>query len=116
MLEPDGTLPEAIAPAVFAGRIKDERCARRVLSAASGDPRIRPLLGLVPSEQVAELFGAADAAVLARGEVWTSGSLILALSLGVPVIASRLSIHEDLVGDGEAGWLFEAGDRRSLRQ
>jgi glycosyltransferase involved in cell wall biosynthesis len=101
---------------VVAGRIKDERSARLVAGAAARDPRIRPVLGLVPGAQVAELFGASDVAVLGRSEAWTSGSLILALSLGVPVVASRLPIHEDLVGDGQAGWLFEPGDHRSLRE
>jgi glycosyltransferase involved in cell wall biosynthesis len=101
---------------VVAGRIKDERSARLIGAAAARDPRIRSRLGLVPRGQVAELFGASDAAVLGRGQVWTSGSLILALSLGVPVVASRLPIHEDLVGDGQAGWLFEPGDRWSLRE
>jgi len=101
---------------VVAGRIKDEPCARLVAGAAARDPRIRPRLGLVPRGQVAELFGASDVAVLGRSEAWTSGSLILALSLGVPVVASRLPIHEDLVGDGQAGWLFEPGDSWSLRE
>jgi len=105
------------APAVklvVAGEVAHEPSGRSVVEAAHVDPRIRPLLVPVAHERVAELFDAADAAVLARSEVWTSGSLILALSLGVPAIAARRPPHEELLG-GEAGWLFEPDDPASLR-
>jgi glycosyltransferase involved in cell wall biosynthesis len=47
--------------------------------------------------------------------VWTSGSLLLALSLGVPVVAAAISPYEELLGRGEAGWLWQPGDVESLR-
>ena len=109
-----GALAGPDAVLVVAGRVKDERSHSRLLASAAGDARIRPFLGEVPHERVAELFGAADAAVLGRGEVWTPGSLILALSLGLPVVAARVSVHQELLGE-EAGWLFEPGDAESLR-
>jgi beta-1,4-mannosyltransferase len=108
------TLARSDAVLVVAGRVKSEEVGARVRSAAAVDRRIRALLEFVPDECVAELFGAADAAVLARGEVGTSASLILALSLGVPVVAARLPSHEELSGGGRAGWLFEPGDVESL--
>jgi beta-1,4-mannosyltransferase len=85
-----------------------------VLAAAESDPRIRPLLGFVPDRRVAELFAAADVAVVARGDGGTSGSLVLALSMGVAVVAARRPAYEALTGGGEAGWLFEPGSARSL--
>jgi glycosyltransferase involved in cell wall biosynthesis len=100
---------------VVAGLVEDERSAALVRQAAAADPRIKALLEFVPSDRVAELYGACDAAVLARGESWTSASLILSLSLGVPVVAARLPSHEALLADGRAGWLFEAGDVEALR-
>jgi beta-1,4-mannosyltransferase len=114
VLDAFGAIPDAGVALVVAGRVKDPHAQARVLAAGERDGRIRPVLGLVPHERVAELFGAADAAVLGRGEVWTSGSMILALSLGVPVVAARLSAHEELLGAEAAGWLFEPGDRDSL--
>jgi beta-1,4-mannosyltransferase len=99
---------------VIAGRVKDESLRRRLVAVAERDRRIHLLFGLVPHHRVAELFGAADAAVLGRTEVWTSGSLILALSLGVPVVAARSSVHEELLGAETAGWLFDPADRESL--
>jgi beta-1,4-mannosyltransferase len=85
-----------------------------VVAAAEADPRIRPLLGFVPDARVGELFAAADVAVVARGDGGTSGSLILALSMAVPVVAARQPAYERLTADGAAGWLFEPGDAESL--
>jgi beta-1,4-mannosyltransferase len=102
------------ATLVLAGGSKSERITR-LAEEAEADPRIRTRLGFVPEDRVAELFGACDVAVLPRGDGGTSGSLILALSLGLPVIAARTRSYEELAGGEEAGWLFAPGDRRSLR-
>ncbi len=96
------------------GGIENESQADAVRAAASKDARIVEHLGFVPDERVAELFGACDAALVSRSDGGTSGSLILALSLGLPVVAARQPAYEDLLGDEEAGWLFEPGDADSL--
>ena len=72
------------------------------------------LPGFVPFVEVAELYGAADAAVVPRGNGGTSGSLILALSLAVPVIAADTPANRETGVGHESGWLFEAGSRSSL--
>ncbi len=87
----------------------------RLLSAGRADQRVRPLLGRLDDDRVAELFQASDVAVLPRGDGGTSGALLLALSLGVPVIAARTPVAEELTRAGRAGWLFEPGDAGSLR-
>jgi glycosyltransferase involved in cell wall biosynthesis len=63
---------------------------------------------------VAEIFHACDTAVLPRGEPGTSGSLILALSMGLPVVAADVPTTRELTRDGEAGWLFRPHDASSL--
>lgn len=105
-------LPKAAL--VLAGGAKSERMTR-LAQEAETDSRVRTRLGFVPEARVAELFGACDVVVLPRGDGGTSGSLILALSLGLPVIAARTPSYEELAGGEEAGWLFEPGDRESLR-
>jgi glycosyltransferase involved in cell wall biosynthesis len=100
---------------LIAGTIGDERHAAAVRTAAALDPRIIPLLGFVEDDRVAELFGACDAAVLARGDGGTSGALILALSMGLPVVAARTQSYMELTAEGAAGWLFAPGDPASLR-
>jgi glycosyltransferase involved in cell wall biosynthesis len=53
--------------------------------------------------------------VVPRSDGGTSGALVLALSLGLPVIAARKPAYEELLQGGAAGWLFSEGDAASLR-
>jgi glycosyltransferase involved in cell wall biosynthesis len=103
------------AALVVAGEVSDSQEGERVLSAAKADQRVRPLLGRLDDDRVSELFQASDVAVLPRGDGGTSGALLLALSLGVPVIVARTPTAEELTRGGRAGWLFEPGDAGSLR-
>lgn len=43
-----------------------------------------------------------------------SNTLLESMAAGLPMIASRVSGNEDLIHDGENGWLFEPGDRDGL--
>ncbi len=43
-----------------------------------------------------------------------SNTLLESMAAGLPMIASRVSGNEDLIHDGENGWLFEPGDRAGL--
>ena len=99
---------------VVAGMPLDEEVAQTVRAAAEADPRIRPVLEFVPDERVAELYALADAAIVARSDGGTSGALVLALSLGVPVVAADTEAYRELVGEPPAGWLFEPGSAESL--
>jgi beta-1,4-mannosyltransferase len=101
---------------VIAGFPADRDAAAEVERAAASDRRIRPLIGFVPDADVAELFGAADATVYGRSDGGTTGVLLLSLSLGRPVVAARVPSYQELIGEDQAGWLFEPGSARSLAQ
>jgi beta-1,4-mannosyltransferase len=101
---------------VVAGSIGDQSVADEVRRFAAADPRVKPILGYLPDEAVAEHFDAADVAVVTRNDGGTSGAVILALSLGLPVVAPRRPTYADLLGEERAGWLFEPGDAASLRE
>ncbi|MEN3284660.1 MAG: hypothetical protein V7607_5800 [Solirubrobacteraceae bacterium] len=87
---------------------------RAMLEAAAGeDSRIILRIGYVPDEQVAELHDAADAAVFGYRDVFSSGALLLALSLRLPAVApaegSTLEIAAPpAVEPFEAGRLVDA--------
>ncbi len=115
VLEAFRTIDDPGVALIVAGGIEDGTSARAVTAAAAADARVRAMLDRVPHDGVRELFEATDAAVLGRSEVWTSGSMILALSLGVPVIAAELPPYDGLLRGDAAGWLFEPGDVESLR-
>jgi glycosyltransferase involved in cell wall biosynthesis len=71
--------------------------------------------GFVQTEQVSRVFAAADLAVLPFENVQTSGSAILALTFGKPVIAPSLGeIPEAL--DPATDLLYEPGSDTSLEQ
>ena len=106
---PDATL-------VVAGTPTDADSEAAVRDAAAGDSRIVLRLAFVPEEAVSELFGACDAAVVARSDGGTSGSLILALSMGKAVVAADRPAYRALVGVDAAGWLFAPEDSASLRE
>jgi beta-1,4-mannosyltransferase len=101
---------------VVAGNPKDPNVASAAQDAAALDDRIAILPGFVGEQRVAELFFAADAAVLPRSSDGTSGSLILALSMGLPVVVADVPATRELGCDCGTGWLFRAGDAVSLRE
>lgn len=114
VVEAFGDCVAAHAVLVVAGTAMDEPASRAILASAKRDRRIKPRLGFIPAECVAELFHASDAAVIGRGDGGTSGSLILAMSLGLPTVASDTPAYRALLGASAAGWLYEPGDRASL--
>jgi beta-1,4-mannosyltransferase len=75
-----------VAGAPHSGAVREE------LEAAAGeDPRVHLRLEFVGDDEVAGLHRAADAAIVAYPEVFSSGALLLALSQGLPVVAPRES-------------------------
>ena len=99
---------------VVAGLPLDEASAASIREAAARDPRIIPMLEFVHEERVAELFGACDAAVQTRSDGGTSGALVLALSMGLPVVTAAVHDYAELIGGDEAGWTYAPRDVDSL--
>ena len=106
LLEAFAQVPGERLALVVAGLPLDEAAAALVRDAAARDARIKALLEFIPDERVAELHGACDAAVVSRTDGGTSGALVLALSLGLPVVAFPAPAYAALIGD-ETGWLVE---------
>jgi beta-1,4-mannosyltransferase len=93
---------------VVAGAVRDPRLRRAIEREAAADDRVVLRLGFVPDDEVADLHLAADAAVVAYGEVFSSGALLLALGLGLPVVAPAESAAPELGGQ-PAVETFEPG-------
>jgi glycosyltransferase involved in cell wall biosynthesis len=92
---------------LIAGRCDDEADRRR-LERAVAERGGRFDAGYTPHDEVPLYFGAADVVVLPFRHVTTSGSALLALSLGRPVVAPRLGALRDLPGD--VGFLYDDGE------
>lgn len=80
------TLPDSDARLVVAGAASDRALRSELADAAGGDPRVLLRLEHIPDDHVAELHEAADACVLPYRQVFSSGALLLALSLGLPAV------------------------------
>jgi beta-1,4-mannosyltransferase len=84
----------ASAHLIIAGAPKDTDVARDVKRVAAASSRVVLLDRYIPEAEVAELYALADLAVLNYSEVFSSGALLLALSLGLAVIAPRQGTDE----------------------
>ncbi len=72
--------------------------------------------GLVPAEQVPELFGRATVVVLPYREASQSGVAALAAGLGRGVVATRVPGLADIVADGHSGVLVDPGSAPALAE
>ncbi len=70
--------------------------------------------GYVPFSHVARYFSAADALVMPYRHISQSGVLYLALSLGVPVLATRVGALPEVLEDGDSALLVEPESPRAL--
>jgi glycosyltransferase involved in cell wall biosynthesis len=106
--------PDTAARLIVAGRAFDEAEADAVREAAGEDERITLRLEFIPDEELPVLLGAADAVALPFRDILTSGSAILAMSYGRPVIAPSLGcLPETLPADGNV--LYNPDDEGGLR-
>jgi glycosyltransferase involved in cell wall biosynthesis len=71
-------------------------------------------LGAVPRERVLRLFGAADACVVPSAWENLPHTVVEALAVGCPVIATSVGGVPEVVRDGENGLLVAPGDSRAL--
>lgn len=72
--------------------------------------------GFIDDLTLARLFAVAHYAVLPFERLTTSGSLLLALSFGVPVVAPNLPAITELVSNGREAFLYDPAERGGLAQ
>ena len=72
--------------------------------------------GFLEMQQVAELFAAADLAVLPYTQASQSGVLLLAYGFARPVVAYPVGGLGEAVVDGETGWLCARADPQALSE
>ena len=97
---------------VVAGECLDRRSFLAIPGA--DDPRVSLHLDVVPDDRVATYYQAADVVCLPFASVTSSGSVILALSFGKPIIAPRLGA---LTGLPETvGWFYEPTHQGGLQR
>ncbi len=107
-------LPGANLTLIVAGKPANDKIASLLWAQASGDPRIRMVTEFVPRDEAQAYFAAADFVVLPFREVLSSGSAMLALSFGRPVIAPAVGCLTEVIAGG-AGILYPSTGPAGLR-
>ena len=93
---------------VIAGKPMDEAIRDEIGALATGNRRIRTHLAYIPDEAIQDFFRAADIVVFPFQHTQTSGSLMLALTYGCPVIAPAIATLPEYL-DGNSSILFNPG-------
>jgi glycosyltransferase involved in cell wall biosynthesis len=109
-VKPDVSL--TVAGEIWEGR---EELLKLIADLQLGD-RVTLTDGYVAAEDVPALFAGADALVLPYRSGTASQNALIALQLGVPVIATRAGAIADAVIDGVNGLLCEPGDAGDLKR
>ena len=113
LYEAFSNLEQSNARLVIAGQAVDGAYAARLTAAAKGDERVSLSLGFVPDEDLQLYLRAADVVAAPFLEVFTSGSVLLAMSFGRAVIAPRRGCVTDVLSE-DGGILYDADDPQGL--
>ncbi|NEU58098.1 glycosyltransferase [Halorussus sp. MSC15.2] len=109
LVEAFGRLDAADARLVVAGNATDDELHERVASRAAADDRVRSVLEYIPDDEVQTYMNAADAVVFPFRDIFTSGSVLLAMSFGKAVVAPESGCLPDVVGES-GGVLYDPDD------
>lgn len=115
LIEAWKSLPELAerATLIIAGEAEDPAYRGHIANIGRDVPGLNVQMGRIPDEQVHLFFSAADAVVLPFSRILTSGSLLLAMTFAIPVIAPRLdAICEALRGADDL--LYDDGIQKAL--
>jgi len=99
---------------IIAGKPHNAQVESLIRQLSEEDSRISLHLSFIPDQMVTHFFSCADAVVLPFTDVLTSGSAILALSLGKPVIAPTIGCLPELIM-GSAGLLYDDENPEGLK-
>ena len=92
---------EAHAPTsahlIIAGAPDDRGVTQKLKEMAATNDRITLVDRRIPEPEVGELYTLADLAIFNYSEIFSSGALMLALSMGLAVLAPQLGTEDDLV-------------------
>jgi len=94
---------------VIAGKPLNGEIAEEIMRACEGDPRIHLCLQNVPAEQIQVYMNASDVTVFPYQDIFTSGSVLLAMSFGKAIIAAQLRYLREVI-DPEGALFYRTDD------
>ncbi len=109
------TIDDEDARLLVVGNPWTDDLEREIRDLCTPDDRIRPVLEFVPDEDIQLYMNAADVTVFPFSEVLTSGTTMLGMSFGRPVVAPREGCVGELV-DEEGGFTYDSVNPNGLRE
>jgi glycosyltransferase involved in cell wall biosynthesis len=106
LIQAFGQISDDGAILLIAGKPLDDAIKQEVESMAAADSRVRTFLGYIADDDIQDFFRSADVVVFPFKNTQTSGSLMLAMSYGCPIIAPRIATLPEYVDSG-SGILFD---------
>jgi len=100
---------------LIAGAPANDETAKRLSEACIRDPRIQFYSGYVGFEEVQCFFQASNYVVFPLRKILSSGSVMLAMSFGKPLVVPDLPVIREVVDERDVWW-FNPGDGDSLRK
>ncbi len=88
----------------------------RLIDELALQDRVIKIIRYIEDDEREKLFFAADVNVLPYKIIYQSGVLLMAMSYGLPVIASNLEPNKEIIRDNENGMFFKNEDVKSLSQ
>jgi glycosyltransferase involved in cell wall biosynthesis len=114
LIEAFGGIEDPNSRLIIAGMPMDDAVGRRIAALAREDARIMAHTDFLPDERLQYFLNAADVLAFPFRKMHTSGSVLLGLSYGRPVIVPRLAALPEEVDDS-CGILFDPKDPGALR-
>lgn len=93
----------------IAGKPWTDELVKSIREVSEGDPRIHLDIGYIPDERVTQYFRAADFVVLPYNTILMSGNVLLAFSMGRPVVVPSIGCMPEYVSE-ESGILYDGDE------
>lgn len=91
---------------ILAGKGLNEETDKNIRDAIADAPNIIPEMRFIDDDEIQVFMNAADCGVFPFENVLTSGSVICAMSFGLPIIVPRKGCLVDFVDEGKSGFLY----------
>jgi glycosyltransferase involved in cell wall biosynthesis len=103
------TVGDGSAGLVIAGGVINPDYRETIADLVGDDDSIWTHLNRIPDEQIPEFYAAADAVALPFRRILTSGSLLLALGFGKPILGPDRELLQEIL-EGCPGFLYPSDD------
>jgi len=115
LIDSFGTISSDKTKLIIAGQPMTKDLRRQLLRRSGSNPNIRLTLEYIPEDEIQIYMNAADIIVYPFLKILSSGSLLLAMSFGKPVIAPRIGCIKDLL-DFSGGILYNPRQENALSE